>query len=65
MMKNNKMMKKMENGEKVIGMLCHVTIGLCYWSRECTLSWASDNEEGCTEVTEKFWRKRWTKQSAP
>ena len=28
MMKNNKMMKKMENGEKVIGMLHHVTIGL-------------------------------------
>jgi len=26
MMKNNKMMKKMENGEKVIGMLHHVTI---------------------------------------
>jgi len=26
-MKNNKMMKKMENGEKVIRMVCHVTIG--------------------------------------
>jgi len=34
MMKNNKMMKKMENGEKVIGMLHHVTIGLQYRSRE-------------------------------
>jgi len=32
MMKNNKMMKKMENGEKVIGMLHHMTIGLWYWS---------------------------------
>ena len=37
-MKNNKMMKKMENGEKVIGMLRHVTIGLRYQSCECTLS---------------------------
>jgi len=33
-MKNNEMMKKMENGEKVIRMLCHVTIGLRYQSRE-------------------------------
>jgi len=32
----------MENGEKVIGMLCHVTIGLQYRSRECTPFWASD-----------------------
>jgi len=38
MMKNNKMMEKMENGEKVIGMLCHVTIRLRYWSREHALS---------------------------
>jgi len=38
MMKNNKKMKKMENGEKVIGMLCHVTIGLRYQSRECAPS---------------------------
>jgi len=38
MMKNNKMMKNMENGEMVIGMLHHVTIGLRYRSRECTLS---------------------------
>jgi len=43
------MMKKMENGEKVIGMLCHVTIRLWYWSCKCTPSWASDNEEECTE----------------
>jgi len=28
MMKNNEMMKKIENGETVIGMLCHVIIGL-------------------------------------
>ena len=34
----------MENGEKVIGMLHHVTIGLRYWSCQCTLSWASDDE---------------------
>jgi len=53
-MKNNKMMKKMENGEKVIGMLCHVTIRLCYQSRKCTPSWASDDEEGCTKVKEKY-----------
>jgi len=33
-MKNNEMMKKMGNGEKVIGILCHVTIELCYWSHE-------------------------------
>jgi len=50
-MKNNKMMEKMENGEKVIGMLCHVTIGLRYQSCECAPSWVS-NYEGCvTGVT--------------
>jgi len=64
-MKNNKMMKKMENGEKVIGMLCHVTIGLHYWSHECTPSWASNDEEGCTEVKEKYRRKHHMKQSVP
>ena len=64
-MKNNKMMKKMENGEKVIGMLHHMTIRLCYQSRKCTLSWASDDEDGCTEVTEKYWRKHRTKRSVP
>jgi len=42
----------MENNEKVIGMLRHVTIGLCYWSRECTPSWTSDDEEEYTEVTD-------------
>ena len=47
-------MKKMENGETVIGMLRHVTIGLRYRSRECTPSWASDDEEEYTEVTEKY-----------
>jgi len=59
------MMKKMENGEKVIRMLCHVTIGLRYRSRECTLSWASDDEEEYTEVTEKYRRKHQTKRSVP
>jgi len=44
-MKNNEMMKKMENGERVIGMLRHVIIGLRYRSRECTPSWAGDDEE--------------------
>jgi len=44
MMKNNEMMKKMENGETVIGMLCHVIIGLQYRSCECTPSWAGDDE---------------------
>jgi len=29
-MKNNEMMKKMENGETVIGMLRHMIIGLWY-----------------------------------
>jgi len=52
MMKNNEMMKKMENGETVIGMLCHVIIGLWYQSREWPPSWASDDEEEYTEVTE-------------
>jgi len=65
MMKNNKIMKKMENGVKVIGMLHHVTIGLCYQSRKCTPSWASNNEGGCTEVTEKYRRKHRTKRSIP
>jgi len=63
MMKNNEMMKKMENGETVIGMLCHVIIGLRYRSRECTPSWTSDDEEECIEVTEKYWRKHRTKRS--
>jgi len=53
-MKNNKMMKTMENGEKVIRMLCHMIIGLWYRSRECTPSWASNDEEEYTEVTEKY-----------
>jgi len=65
MMKNNEMMKKMENGETVIGMLRHVIIGLQYWSRECTPSWTSDDEEEYTEVTEKYRRKCRTKQSVP
>jgi len=39
------MMKKTENGETVIGMLHHVIIGLRYWSRKCTPSWTSDDEE--------------------
>jgi len=64
-MKNNKMMKKMENGEKVIGMLCHMTIRLWYRSRKCTPSWASDDEEEYTEVMEKYRRKRQTKRSIP
>jgi len=61
-MKNNEMM---ENGETVIGMLRHVIIGLRYRSRECTLSWTSNDEEEYTEVTEKYQRKRRTKQSIP
>ena len=64
-MKNNEMMEKMENGETVIGMLCHVIIGLPYRSRECTPSWTSDDEEEYTEVTEKYRRRRWMKQSVP
>jgi len=59
------MMKKMENGEKVIGMLCHMTIGLWYRSHECTPSWASDDEEEYTEVMEKYQRKHRTKRSVP
>ena len=56
MLKNNEMMKKMENGGTVIGMLRHVIIGLQYRSRECTPSWTSDDEEEYTEVTEKYRR---------
>jgi len=63
MMKNNEMMKKMENGETVIGMLHHVIIGLRYRSRECTPSWTSDDEEEYTEVTEKYRRKHRRMQS--
>ena len=58
-------MKKMENGETVIGMLRHVTIELRYRSRECTPSWTSDDEEECTEVTEKYRRRRRTKRRIP
>jgi len=65
MMKNNEMMKKMENGETVIGMLHHVIIGLWYRSRECTPSWTSDDEEEYTEVTEKYRRRCHTKRSIP
>ena len=64
-MKNNEMMKKMENGETVIGMLHHVIIGLRYRSRECTLSWTGDDEEEYTEVTEKYRRKHRRTQSVP
>ena len=64
-MKNKEMMKKMENGETVIGMLHHMIIGLQYQSRKCTPSWTSDDEEECTEVTEKYRRRRWMKQSIP
>jgi len=65
MMKNNEMMKKMENGETVIGMLHHMIIGLRYRSRECTPSWTSDDEEEYTEVMEKYQRRHWTKRSVP
>ena len=65
MMKNNEMMKNMENGETVIGMLHHVIIGLRYRSRECTPSWAGDDEEEYTEVTEKYRRKHWRTWSVP
>jgi len=61
-MENNEMM---ENGETVIGMLCHMIIGLRYRSRECTPSWTSDNEEEYTEVTEKYQRRRRTMRSVP
>jgi len=65
MMKNNEMMKKMENGETVIGMLCHVIIKLWYRSRECTLSWTSNDEEEYTEVTEKYRRRHRMMRSVP
>ena len=55
----------MENGETVIGMLCHVIIGLRYRSRECTPSWTSDDEEEYTEVTEKYRRRHWMMRSVP
>ena len=64
-MKNNEMMKKMENDETVIGMLRHVIIGLRYRSRECTPSWAGDDEEEYTEVTEKYQRRHRTMRSVP
>jgi len=59
------MMKKMENGETVIGMLCHVIIRLLYRSHECTPSWAGDDKEEYTEVTEKYWRKHRRTWSVP
>jgi len=55
----------MENGETVIGMLCHMIIGLRYQSRKCTPSWTSNNEEEHTEVTEKYRWKRRRKRSIP
>ena len=64
-MKNSEMMKKMDNGETVIGMLCHVIIGLRYRSRECTPSWTSDDEEEYTEVMEKYRRKHRRTRSIP
>jgi len=65
MMKNNEMMKKMENGETVIGMLRHMINGLRYQSHECIPSWTSDDEEEYTEVTEKYRRRRRTMRSVP
>ena len=65
MMKNNEMMKNMENGETVIGMLRHMIIGLRYQSRECTPSWTSDDEEEYTQVTEKYQRRCRMKWSVP
>ena len=59
------MMKKMENGETVIGMLCHVIIRLRYRSRECTPSWTSNDEEEYTEVTEKYQRRCQMMRSVP
>jgi len=64
-MKNNEMMKKMENGETVIGMLRHMIIGLRYRSRKCTPSWTGDNEEEYTEVMEKYRRKHRRTRSVP
>jgi len=64
-MKNNEMMKKMENGETVIGMLHHVIIGLRHRSRECTLSWTGNDEEEYIEVTEKYRRKHQRTWSVP
>jgi len=64
-MKNNEMMKKMENGETVIGMLRHVIIGLWYRSHECTPSLTSDDEEEYTEVMEKYRRRRRMMRSVP
>ena len=64
-MKNNEMMKKMENGETVIGMLRHVIIRLQYRNRECTPSWAGNDEEEYTEVTEKYRRRHRRTWSVP
>jgi len=64
-MKNNEMMKMMENGETVIGMLHHVIIRLRYRSCKCTPSWTRDDEEEYTEVTEKYRRRRRMKRSSP
>ena len=58
-------MKKMENGETVIGMLRHVIIGLWYWICECTPYWTGDDEEEYTEVTEKYRRKHRRTWSIP
>jgi len=65
MMKNNDMMKKMENGETVIGMLRHVIIRLRYRSRECTPSWTGNDEDEYTEVMEKYRRKHRRTWSVP
>jgi len=64
-MKNNEMMKNMENGETVIGMLCHVIIGLRYRSHECTPSWTSNDEEEYIEVMEKYRRRCRIQRSVP
>jgi len=42
-----------------------MTIRLWYRSRECAPSWVSDDEEGCTELTECYRRKHQTKQRIP
>ena len=62
-------MKKMKNGEKVIEMqkvvTAKVAVSRDHWIREYAPSWASNDEEGCTEVKEKYRRKHHMKQSVP
>jgi len=62
------MMEKMRNDEKSdknakgIYVMCLSDSAI---GAESTLSWISDDEEECIEVTEHYQKRRWMKRNVP